>query len=140
MSIPEFLEQLREKVLKITPQRMIIYEAVVALQNHPTANNIISYVKQHYPGISIGTVYKVLDSFVENHLLRKVKTEKDVMRYDPIMHHHHHLYCYDTDRIEDYEDSELDQMIYQYFKRKKIKGFELTNITLQITGKFKTKH
>ena len=62
------------------------------------------------------------------------------MRYDPIMHHHHHLYCYDTDRIEDYEDSELDQMIYQYFKRKKIKGFELTNITLQITGKFKTKH
>ena len=56
------------------------------------------------------------------------------------MIHHHHLYCYDTDRIEDYEDSELDKLIHQYFNRKKIKGFELTNITLQITGKFKNKH
>ena len=58
------------------------------------------------------------------------------MRYDPILHQHHHLYCYDTDRIED-EDPELDQLIAQYFEKKKIKGFDLTNITLQITGKFK---
>lgn len=58
MSKPEFQEQLKERGLKVTPQRMIIYEAVVSLQNHPTADNIISYVKQHYPGISVGTVYK----------------------------------------------------------------------------------
>jgi len=129
--------QLKQRGLKITPQRVAIYEAVVKLKNHPTAENIIDYIKQNHPNVSVGTVYKVLDSLVENQLLKKVKSEKDIMRYDAIMQKHHHLYCSETDKIEDFEDPELDKMITQYFVRKKIKGFKVKDITLQITGEFK---
>lgn len=128
--------KLKEKGLKITPQRIAIYEAVVALNNHPTAENIIDFIKINHPYISVGTVYKVLNTFVENKLLRKVKSEKDIMRYDAIIEPHHHLYCNDTDRIEDYEDKQLDALVEDYFKKKKIKNFKIEDIKLQITGKF----
>ena len=52
-----------------------------------------------------------MDSLVENNLLKKVKTEKDIMRYDAVLSNHHHLYCAETDRIEDYEDEKLNKFI-----------------------------
>ncbi|MFM2392036.1 MAG: hypothetical protein RLZZ546_13 [Bacteroidota bacterium] len=131
-----FRERLQEKGLKVTPQRLAIYEAVANLKNHPTAEYVIEYIKENHPNISVGTVYKVLDSLVENELLKKVKTEKDIMRYDAILSNHHHLYCAQTDRIEDYEDEELNKMINEYFKKHKIKNFKVQDIKLQITGIF----
>jgi len=132
-----FREKLQEKGLKVTPQRIAIYDAIVKLNKHPTAENVIDYVKANHPNISLGTVYKVLDSFVENELLKKVKTEKDIMRYDAVLSNHHHLYCAETDRIEDYEDEKLNKQLNDYFKKNKIKSFNVTDIKLQITGKFK---
>ncbi len=131
-----FREKLKEKGLKVTPQRIAIYEAVVRLNNHPTAENVIEYIKANHPNISVGTVYKVLDSLVENRLLKKVKTEKDIMRYDGVLSDHHHLYCTETDSIEDYQDDELNTLINEYFEKKKIRNFEIQDIKLQITGKF----
>ncbi len=131
-----FREKLQEKGLKVTPQRVAIYEAIVKLNNHPTAENVIEYIKANHPNISVGTVYKVLDSLVENELLKKVKTEKDIMRYDAVLSNHHHLYCADTDRIEDYGDEKLNKLINEYFKKNKIKNFKVQDIKLQITGKF----
>ena len=107
------------------------------LKNHPTAENIIDYIKKNHPNISVGTVYKVLDLLVGNQLLKKVKNEKDVMRYDAVMQQHHHLYCTESERIEDFEDPELNKIITKYFEKKKIRGFKIKDITLQITGAFK---
>jgi Fur family peroxide stress response transcriptional regulator len=132
-----FREQLKGKGLKVTPQRVAIYEAIVKLNNHPRAENVIDYIKANHPNISVGTVYKVLDSLVENELLKKVKTEKDIMRYDAALSNHHHLYCAETERIEDYEDEKLNKLINEYFKNNKIKNFNVTDVKLQITGKFK---
>jgi Fur family transcriptional regulator, peroxide stress response regulator len=134
-----FIEKLREKGLKITPQRVAIFEAIVKLNNHPTADNIIEYIKKNHPSISVGTVYKVLDSLIDNQLLKKVKTDKDIMRYDAILSNHHHLYCAETERIEDYEDEKLNQLINDYFKNNQIKNFKVQDIKLQITGQF-SKH
>ncbi len=131
-----FREKLQEKGLKVTPQRVAIYDAIFKLKNHPTAENVIEYIKANHPNISVGTVYKVLDSLVENELLKKVKTEKDVMRYDAVLSNHHHLYCAETDRIEDYEDEKLNVLINEYFEKNKIKNFKVQDIKLQITGKF----
>lgn len=131
-----FREKLQEKGLKVTPQRVAIFEAILELDNHPTADDIIAFIKTDYPNISVGTVYKVLDTFVENKLLKKVKTEKDIMRYDPHLTNHHHLYCAETERIEDFEDEKLNELIGDYFKKNRIKNFKIQDIKLQITGKF----
>ncbi len=126
-----------EKELKITPQRMAVLDALSHLKNHPTADNIIEFIKTNHPNIAIGTVYKTLETFVEIGITKKVKTEKDVMRYDSILENHHHLYAADTEYIEDYFDDELDKMIEKYFQRKRIPNFIVEDVKVQIIGKFK---
>ena len=138
MKTEDLAHQLSDKGLRVTPQRIAILGAILELNNHPTAEHISDFIRTNHPNISTGTVYKVLDSFVDNDLLRKVKTDRGIMRYDPIPYTHHHLYDETSDRIEDFEDDSLDNLIQDYFKKKGIKNFEIDNIQLHITGKFKT--
>ncbi len=128
--------QLIEKALKVTPQRTAILDAIVKLSNHPTAEQIIAFVRKNHPNIATGTVYKVLDAFTEKGLVKRVKTEKDIMRYDAVVDNHHHLYCSESDRIADYYDEQLDELLDNYFKNKGIHGFKIEDVKLQIIGKF----
>ena len=125
-----------EKGLKITPQRMAILEAIYKLNNHPTVDDIFKYIRKENPNIAKGTVYKVMDALEENNLVKKVITDKDVMRYDGTTKKHYHLYCPETDSIEDYFDEELDKLLKNHFKKKKIDGFKIEDISLQIKGRF----
>ena len=137
MKITEIKNKLTEKGLKVTPQRIAILEAIIKLNNHPTAENIIDYIRNNHPNISTATVYKVVDALIVNEIIRKVKTERDITRYDAVIDSHHHLYCSESDRIEDYIDKELNEMIEKYFKNKNIPGFKIEDVKLQIIGKFK---
>ena len=134
LPIEEIRNKLSEKGLKVTPQRLTILNAIYRLGSHPTADNIIEYIRQDNPNIAFGTVDQVLDTLIENKLVKKVDTESGIMRYDGIMEHHHHLYCTENDVIEDYVDNELDNLLQDYFKEHKIKGFHINEIVLQIKG------
>lgn len=136
MNITEVRDKLLENGLKVTPQRIAILEAIMVLKGHPTAEVITEYIRKNNPNIATGTVYKVLDTLVDNKIIMKVKTDKDIMRYDAIMDNHHHLYCAESERIENYFDEELDALIGDYFKKKHIPNFKIEDIKLQIMGKF----
>jgi Fur family peroxide stress response transcriptional regulator len=124
--------------LKITPQRIAVFEALMELKIHPTAENVIDFIKKNHPNIATGTVYKTLETFGEKGLIKKVKTERDIMRYDAITDPHHHLYCVSSDRIEDFTDPELQKLLEDYFAKHKIPNFRIRDIRLQIIGKFLT--
>lgn len=129
-------QKLVDKGLKVTPQRMAILEAVLVLDNHPTAESIIEYVRENQPGIATGTVYKVLDALEQSMLIRKVKTDKDIKRYDGILEKHHHLYCNECEEIRDYNDPELDLLLEKHFKDKNIPDFTIEDFAIQIKGRF----
>jgi Fur family peroxide stress response transcriptional regulator len=132
----EIKNKLVGKGLKITPQRMAILESIYELNNHPTADNIIEFIRQKHPNIATGTVYKELETLVSSQLIKKVTTDKDVMRYDGVMENHHHLYCSESDLIEDYHDHELDELLRKYFENKNLPGFNIGEFVLQIKGTF----
>jgi Fur family peroxide stress response transcriptional regulator len=134
--IEDIRNKFSQKGLKITPQRVVILEAIYKLNNHPTADNIIEHIRESHPNIAIGTVYKVLETLVDNGLIRKVKTDKDIMRYDGVVENHHHLYCSECDLIEDYLDEDLDILLKNHFKDKNIIGFMIEDFVLQIRGTF----
>ena len=140
MKVGEISTRLNEKGLKVTPQRIAILEAIIKLNNHPTADNIIDYIRNNHPNIATATVYKVLDALVSKELIKRVKTEKDIMRYDAILDKHHHLYCSESDRIEDYYDEELNNLLEKFFKKNAIPDFKIKDIKLQIIGKFINKN
>ena len=136
ISIEEIRNKLLEKGLKVTPQRLAILDAIYKIGGHPAAEQIIEHIRQNNPNIASGTVYKVLDTFLEKNLIKKVTTDRDIMRYDGIIDKHHHLYSVDGERIEDYVDEELDALIENHLKSKKINGFQVTEFILQIKGTF----
>lgn len=136
ISLDTVREKIIEKGLKVTPQRMSILEAIYTLNNHPTAEQIIEYIRKQHPNIATGTVYKVLDMLVQNKLIKKVKTEKDIMRYDGVLSNHHHLYCVQCDYIEDFENEKLDELLKTFFEQQAIENFIIDDIKLQINGSF----
>jgi Fur family peroxide stress response transcriptional regulator len=130
---------LTDNNLKVTPQRTAVLEVIYTLNNHPSADYIIDYLRLNFPHIPLSTVYKILDVFVGKGIVSKVKTDDEVMRYDFVKEKHHHLYCAESERIEDYYDKELDKLLENYLKKKTIPNFKIKDIKLQIVGNFTDK-
>ena len=55
-----------------TIQRSLVYEAVNALQNHATADEIFALIAKDHPHISKGTVYRNLNQLVEDGEIRAI--------------------------------------------------------------------
>jgi len=123
--------------LKVTPQRLAILEILFSVDNHPSAETIIRLIRLNHPNIASGTVYKTLHTFTRKGLINKVKTEQDIVRYEAVTEKHYHLYCHDSERIEDYTDNTLHKLIGIYLNKNPIPGFEVKDINLQIVGIFK---
>ena len=137
MDIELFKVKLRDKGLKATPRRLSILEAIIELNNHPTAEEIIKFIKNQNLNIATATVYKALDIMVARKVIIKVDTEKNIIRYDAILEPHHHLYSAESNIIKDYENEEINKILEKYFKKKKIQEFDKADIKLQIMGKFR---
>jgi len=137
MNIELFKVKLRDKGLKATPRRLSILEAIVELNNHPTAEEIIKFIKNQNLNIATATVYKALDIMVARKIIIKVDTEKNIIRYDAILEPHHHLYSAESNIIKDYENEEINKILEKYFKKNKIQDFDIEEIKLQIVGKFR---
>ena len=84
---------LQERGYRLTPQRLMILEAVEHSRNHVSAEEIFDQVKAKYPYINISTIYRTLELFRD----LSIVTETDlggVKRYHPAGHgRHHHLVC-----------------------------------------------
>ncbi|KAA9339632.1 transcriptional repressor [Hymenobacter busanensis] len=137
-SLPE-PEQLRERLaaagLRATQQRLAILEALLTLPGHPTAEQVFRQVRPAHPTVSLGTVYKALDSFVAAGLLRRVADADGTRRrYDPDCSNHHHLVCQDTQEIIDYCDPQLDRLLQEFFAARGFENFQPRSFSLHITG------
>lgn len=138
MSITDFhiiREKLNEYNVKATQQRIVIYASLISSKEHPTTDSIFEKIKENNPSISLATVYKTLETFVEKGLVKKVMTDDGYMRYDGMTEPHHHIYCTDTHEIVDYDDDELLVLIKSYLAKKDIKNLSIENICVQINGK-----
>jgi Fur family transcriptional regulator, peroxide stress response regulator len=130
------IEILVKHDLKITTQRIAILEVIMLLDNHPDAEAITDYLRLTHPSIALATIYKTLDTFTKKGIIKKVLSSNESMRFDAIQKRHHHLYCSESDRVEDFYDDNLTRIIDEYLKKKKIPNFKVEDVVLQITGKF----
>ena len=127
-------EKLLSVKLKATHQRIVILESILDCMVHPTADVIYDKLKPDNPSISLATVYKTLETFVQAGLISKVSTTEGMMRYDANLSNHGHIYCHNTDEIIDYYDEDLNKVIVDFFKKKRFSNLRIKNITLNING------
>ncbi|QNH60622.1 Fur family transcriptional regulator [Hymenobacter sediminicola] len=128
-------DRLAQAGLRATRQRLVILESLLLLPGHPTAEQVHRRVVGQEPSLSLGTVYKALDSFVAAGLTRRVASaEGSCRRYDADCSAHHHLFCTDTQEIIDFRDPQLDTLIQEFFAAHGLQGFQPQSFSLHIIG------
>lgn len=94
-------QKLREKGLKVTPQRLSIYGMLMNTKEHPSAETIYEQIKIRMPSISFNTVYKTLGSLEESGLIKKLVVEENHYRFDADTSPHAHILCVQCNKLED---------------------------------------
>lgn len=79
-------------VLKYSRQRESIKNFLYGRTDHPTADMIYTSIREEYPNISLGTVYRNLSLLVELGEIQKVTTD-GADRYDAKLEPHSHFIC-----------------------------------------------
>jgi Fe2+ or Zn2+ uptake regulation protein len=95
---------LRARGQRVTPQRLVIHDALRELDRHVTADEVLTAVSDRLPNVSAPTVYATLELFEELGLVRRVHLGGGPALYDPRPDdHHHHLVCSRCGAVEDVE-------------------------------------
>lgn len=104
----DITSKLSRRGYRLTPQRMMILEAVEAADDHISADEIYSQVCARYPHLNISTVYRTLELLKEQGLVTETDMGDGRVRYHSIRKgHHHHLVCQDCGCIIDLDEAAL---------------------------------
>jgi Fe2+ or Zn2+ uptake regulation protein len=79
----KFQTYLSEKGLRVTSQRLAIFDAAFAQKEHFTAEELLDHARQIDDSVSRATVYRTLPIMTESHLLREVDIGKGEKFYLP---------------------------------------------------------
>ena len=100
----DLIGQLREKGLKITPQRLAVIDALVENRHkHSGATLIYQETRKKLKSISLSTVYATLKEFSEQGLIKALEFDRIENRYDGNLSEHINLICKRCGAISDFD-------------------------------------
>lgn len=102
---------LKSKQLKVTPQRLAIYNVLYNTVEHPSAETIYKALHATHPTMSLATVYKTLDTLKRSGLIQELNVGEDSFRYDANASCHPHLICQSCNKVFDFHTSVLDDVV-----------------------------
>ena len=103
MHVEKYVRVLKEKNLKVTPQRLEVLRYLDNNRTHPTAEQIYSDLKGKNPALSKTTVYNTLELFKEKGLVHALTISSSEQHFDVVITNHHHFLCEKCKRIIDIE-------------------------------------
>jgi len=122
---------LRERGMRVTPQRVVLHRALLELDRHVTADELLDAVGDRLPNVSLPTIYATLDLLEELGMVRRVQRAGTTL-FDPRTDAHHHLICTTCGSIEDL-DSALDTAMLERAAARR--GFEHERIEAVVHGR-----
>lgn len=123
------LESIREQGKRLTPQRRLVYGALLEHPGHATADDLCTSIDRKLPGFQRTTVYRTLDLLVELGLARKIQLGH-ANSYEAVMagsESHQHLVC---DRCGGTFDVSCPEVPEWVDTAAKPLGFELERVEL----------
>jgi len=127
----QLADLLKSRSLKVTPQRLAIFQVLSNTTSHPSAETIYNSLQENYPTMSLATVYKTLDSFKRNHLIQEINVGEDSFRYDATTDSHPHIICTKCHGVFDMESDYLKDVRKHISKET---DFKLTGEQLYFYG------
>jgi len=126
------LDDLRSKGFRMTPQRMMVLEAVEASEDHISAEEIFRQAHAKYPYLNISTVYRTLEMLKEQGLVAESDLGGGRLVYHPVgKAHHHHLVCRKCGSVQDVDEAVFDRLSLEM---KRQYGFEAVLEHMAIFG------
>ena len=95
------------KTLKYSRQRESIKASLMSRKDHPTADAVYASIREEFPNISLGTVYRNLNLLVELGEAQKLAFGDGKDHFDADTSLHYHFVCRDCGQVY---DMELDEM------------------------------
>ena len=89
--------------LKYSRQRAAIKEYLCNTTEHPTADTVYLHIREAFPNISLGTVYRNLNLLADTGEAIKISTPDGGDRFDGRTDLHYHVICRDCKRVYDLE-------------------------------------
>ncbi len=117
-----------------TKQKNLIYQTVVDLKGHVSADDVYMVISKNYPSISKATVYRNLNVLSEEGKIRRIEPYSHLseQRFDYLLTPHSHAICSKCGKMIDvYVDGE--ELIDKNAKSVE-EGFELTSHELIFEG------
>ena len=127
----KLIEQLRDRRIAVTPQRLAVMAALQSRRDHPTADHLYQEVRRSLPAISFNTVYKTLEILCQQGMVIKVNPLHAVARYDGETGRHAHLICRQCHRIIDLDWEGLE---VPALPAEALQGFQIEHASLTFWG------
>ena len=89
------------KTLKYSRQRESIKACLMSRKDHPTADALYTSIREQFPNISLGTVYRNLSFLVDNGQAVKVPCEDGSVHFDGNVMPHYHFQCTECGAVID---------------------------------------
>jgi Fur family peroxide stress response transcriptional regulator len=105
-----FRKRARLAGLKITPQRVAIYNELIKSTKHPSAEKLYRKVKKVFPDISLDTVNRTLLTLSEMGAAFVVEGSGEPKRFDGNMETHQHFKCVKCKKIIDFHHRPFDNI------------------------------
>ena len=106
-TVDNVVERFKSKKLKITPQRLGIFEILEGNTAHLSAEDVFKEIRKSYPTISFTTVYKTLEIMEKMGEIMKITIDEERKHYDPDTNIHHHIICSRCNKISDIKDGSI---------------------------------
>jgi Fur family transcriptional regulator, peroxide stress response regulator len=107
--VDQFKAALKHTGVKLTPQRMIIFQEVAESDEHPNVESVYKAVRRKLPMISLDTVYRTL-WMLQDFGLISVLGGRDRVRFDGNLKPHHHFVCNECGLMRDFYSKEFDRL------------------------------
>lgn len=95
---------------KFSRQRESIKEYLFNTTEHPTADTIYMNIRETYPNISLGTVYRNLNLLLTQGEIIKIDCGDGCDHFDGNVKPHNHFYCKECHRVFDLEMPPIDHI------------------------------
>ncbi len=123
----ESIKRLKEKGIRITPQRLAVFNFLKKQNRHLTAEEIFQGIKKNFLGLSLATVYSILELFKKERLIQEIRIDFYKSCFEVKTGFHHHFFCKKCGKILDLEIKPC-----KHLKEKEVEG----NIIEEFQGYF----
>lgn len=128
-----FVEYIRGRGMRVTPERMALLEEIYRLHGHIDAEQILEGAREAGHKVSRATVYRTLDLLVDCGLVQRQRLGRNRFLYEHVHagQRHDHLACRCCGRVVEFVSPGIQAMLNEICRAH---GFAREDRQLQILG------